>query len=90
MAPTLAGSTYIFAAPTDICDNCGVQSEQAHLVTDTTSLTGMLMDYIKIGELASIEPKDVKPFLVDRLRWRVVTVSFLKERLSFPVVVILM
>lgn len=41
--------------------------------TDTTSLTGMLMDYINTGDLASIEPNDVKPFLINRLRWRVRT-----------------
>ena len=71
VAPTLAGSTYIFASPVEVCDNCGVQEEQAHIVTDTISLTPMLMDYIKVGALASLEPGDVKPFLVDRLRWRV-------------------
>ena len=75
IAPTLAGSTYIFSAPVEICDNCGIQKEQAHLVTDTTSLTGLLMDYVKTGDLVSLEPDAVKPFLVDRLRWRVRTVS---------------
>ena len=76
-APTLAGSTYIFAAPVEACDNCGAQAQQGHRVTDTTPITAMLLDYIKIGELGSLDLADVKPFLVDRLRWRVQTVMFL-------------
>lgn len=75
VAPTLAGSTYVFAAPTDACDNCGVQRDQALIATDTTSITPMLMDYIKMNELESLDMEHVKPFLVDRLKWRVQTVS---------------
>lgn len=71
VAPTLAGSTYIFAAPKEACDNCGNQDEAHHMVSDTTPITPMLLDYIKIGELANLEPENVKPFLVDRLRWRI-------------------
>ena len=75
LAPTLAGSTYIFSSPREICENCQIQQERGHLVSDTTPITPMLMDYIKIGQLTSLEPEHVKPFLTDRLRWRVQTVS---------------
>ena len=77
IAPTLAGSTYIFAAPKEACDNCGLQDETGHLVSDTTPLMPMLLDYIKIGQLTNLEPENVKRFLVDRLRWRVQTVSYI-------------
>ena len=74
LAPTLAGSTYIFSSPRETCDKCEVQLEHGHLVSDTTPITPILMDYIKIGQLTSLEPDHVKPFLIDRLRWRVQTV----------------
>ena len=73
-APTLAGFTYIFAAPKQACDNCGIQDEHGLLVTNTTPITPMLLDYIKIGQLQSLEPEHVKPFLISRLKWRVQTV----------------
>lgn len=73
-APTLAGSTYIFSSPKEACGNCEIQQEHGHLVSDTTPITPILMDYIKVGLLTSLEPDHVKPFLIDRLRWRVQTV----------------
>ena len=75
LAPTLAGSTYIFSSPREICENCQIQQEHGNLVSDTTPITPILMDYIKIGQLKSLEPDHVKPFLIDRLRWRVQMVS---------------
>ena len=45
------------------------------MVSDTTPVTPILLDYIKIGQLTSLEPEHVKPFLTDRLRWRVQKVS---------------
>lgn len=75
LAPTLAGSTYIFSSPREVCENCQIQQEDGHLVCDTTPITPILMDYIKIGQLVSLEPEHVKPFLTDRLKWRVQTVS---------------
>ena len=82
LAPTLAGTTYIFSSPIEICENCQIQQEHGHLVSDTTPITPILMDYIKIGHLASLDPDHVKPFLTDRLRWRVQTVSQTSSNLS--------
>jgi hypothetical protein len=73
--PTLAGVNHIFAAPTEACDNCGIQQHQAHLVTDTAVITSMLLDYVQIGQLEDLTVRNVKPFLIKRLKWRVVTVS---------------
>lgn len=38
-------------------------------------MTPMLLDYVKIGELEDLSRDNVKPFLVKRLKWRVVDVS---------------
>lgn len=76
LAPTLAGLSYIFAAPREGCDNCGSQAEQALVVRDTSPITSQLLDYVEIGQLESMRPEHVKPFLIDRLRWRIYTVSF--------------
>lgn len=75
LAPTLAGISYIFAAPREGCDNCGSQYEQARVVRDTSPITSQLLDYVDIGQLESMRPEHVKPFLIDRLRWRIYTVS---------------
>ena len=72
-APTKAGMSYIFTAPVEACDNCGKQDQQATLVQGTTALTPILMDYVQIGELESLSPDHVKPFLIKNLKWRVVT-----------------
>ncbi|OCL09432.1 Di-copper centre-containing protein [Glonium stellatum] len=70
--PTLAGSATVFAAPVEACDNCGRQEEQAVLVTDTSDITPMLLDYQAVGELQSLSAEHVVQFLKDRLKWRVV------------------
>jgi len=75
LAPTLAGMTHIFAAPVELCDNCGRQEQQAQIVTNTSPITSMLLDFVEIGELADLEAENVVPFLKKRLRWRVTTVS---------------
>ena len=75
VAPTKAGLSHIFAAPAEACDNCGRQRLQAHLVTSTAPITPMLLDYVKIGELADLSPEKVKGFLVKMLKWRVIDVS---------------
>ncbi|KAF2731878.1 Di-copper centre-containing protein [Polyplosphaeria fusca] len=72
LAPTFVGNTHIFTAPIQACDNCGHQDQQAHLVTNTTPMTAMLLDYEATGRLASLRPEHVKPFLVQNLKWRVV------------------
>lgn len=67
--------THIFAAPVEMCDNCGRQEEQAQIVTNTSAITSMLLDFVEIGELENLEAEKVVPFLKNRLRWRVTTVS---------------
>ena len=80
LEPTLAGITHIFAAPENLCDNCGRQDQQGTLVTNTVPITSLLLDYVKKGRLESLRPEHVKPFLIRGLKWRVVSVS-----LSFSV-----
>jgi Tyosinase C-terminal domain len=74
VAPTLAGMSYNFAAPTEMCDNCAVQEGEHLEITSTTNITPILRDYVKIRELESLQEKGVEPFLLDRLRWRVLMV----------------
>lgn len=74
--PGFAGVTHVFASPTEVCDNCGKQDHQAHLVTSTSPITSLLIDYVEKGGLASMDAKDVEPFLVKNLKWRVQTVSW--------------
>lgn len=73
--PGLAGVTHVFASPAEACDNCGRQEHQAHLVTSTSPVTSLLLDYVEAGRLASMGAGDVEPFLVANLKWRVQTVS---------------
>lgn len=75
LEPTLAGITHIFAAPENLCDNCGRQDQQGTLVTNTVPITSLLLDYVKNGRLESLRPEHVKPFLTRGLKWRVVSVS---------------
>lgn len=75
LAPTLAGLTYIFAAPKEGCDNCGRQAEQYTKVNNTVPITSQLLDFVTIGSLASMDRDRVGPFLQDRLKWRIMTVS---------------
>ena len=69
--PSYVGVVHIFAAPRSACDNCGQQAEQSDRVTNTISMTSLLLDYVETGSLASMEPEDVKPFLVENLRWKI-------------------
>ena len=85
MEPSLAGLTHVFAAPQEICDNCGLQNQQGEIMTSTVPITSLLLDYIKGGQLESLRPEHVKPFLTTGLKWRVVSVSsylFFKRPLS--------
>ena len=74
MEPSLAGITHVFAAPEQICDNCGLQGEQSAIVTNTVPVTSLLLDYLAKGTLESLRPEHVKPFLIKGLKWRVVSV----------------
>jgi len=82
LQPTMAGLNHIFTSTREACDNCGYQMEEGHLVTDTNPITPMLLDYIEIGQLADLTPANVVPFLIENLKWRVVTVC-LRNALSF-------
>ena len=73
--PTLAGVTHNFASPVEACDNCGQQERQGHIVTGTLAITPILKDYVLTHELADLTPGSVEPFLVKRLKWRIVRVS---------------
>ncbi|KPM45160.1 hypothetical protein AK830_g1416 [Neonectria ditissima] len=73
--PGFVGVSHIFTAPIEACDNCGRQQEQAKLVTSTTPITSLLLDYANAGQLGSMNPEDVEPFLVKNLKWRVQTVG---------------
>lgn len=72
--PTLAGISHIFAAPMEICDNCGNQQAEGHLITNTSPITPILLDYVQAGELPDLSAPNVKPFLAKNLKWRVIKV----------------
>ncbi|KAF5693620.1 tyrosinase precursor (monophenol monooxygenase) [Fusarium denticulatum] len=73
--PGFAGLSHILAAPASVCENCANQEEQAQLVTSTTAITSLLLDYVQIGKLSNMEEDSVKKFLVDNLKWRAQTVA---------------
>ncbi|CZT49606.1 uncharacterized protein RSE6_10479 [Rhynchosporium secalis] len=73
-SPYLAGINHIFAAPREVCSNCGDLEAAGQLATDTSPITPLLLDYLDVPNngLASMRPEHVKPFLVKHLRWRVI------------------
>ncbi|KAF5633744.1 tyrosinase precursor (monophenol monooxygenase) [Fusarium sp. NRRL 25303] len=73
--PGFVGMSHILAAAGNICENCASQEEQQQLVTSTTPITSLLLDYVQIGKLSSMGEDDVKKFLIDNLKWRVQTVA---------------
>jgi tyrosinase len=79
VASTLAAFSYNFTSTTQNCANCARHGEERVKITSTAVLTPMLIDYIKTGDLRSLDTNDVEPFLVDRLRWRVSTVCFFSK-----------
>ena len=82
MAPTLAGINHVFAAPAAACDNCARQGEDHLVIGNTKPITSMLLDYVKIGKLANLQPDVVVPFLRSNLDWRVIGVSLSIEHLG--------
>lgn len=88
--PGLAGVTHVFASPSEVCDNCGKHEQQAHLVTSTSPITSLLLDYVETGKLASMEAVDVEPFLIKNLKWRVQTVSCVISAASAQVVCVML
>ncbi|KAF5723958.1 tyrosinase precursor (monophenol monooxygenase) [Fusarium mundagurra] len=73
--PGFVGVSHILAAPKSICENCASQDETKQLVTSTTPITSLLLDYVQIGKLSNMEEDNVKQFLIDNLKWRVQTVA---------------
>ncbi|KAI9692221.1 MAG: hypothetical protein M1822_006451 [Bathelium mastoideum] len=75
VAPTLAGISYNFAGHEEACSDCARHASEKLKVTGTTYLNPQLADYVRIGELRSLDPEDIKPFLVNRLKWRILTAN---------------
>lgn len=87
VAPALAGIHHVFTSSAEACHNCSGHAESAHLISDTTSITSILLDYTHAKvkeatkttpaeyELPSMAPEHVVPFLIKKLKWRVVDVS---------------
>ncbi|CVL09423.1 related to tyrosinase precursor (monophenol monooxygenase) [Fusarium proliferatum] len=73
--PGFVGVSHIFTSSTEVCENCADQERQAQLVTSTTPMTSLLLDYAKTGQLGSLAPEDVERFLIDNLKWRVQTID---------------
>ena len=68
------------------CENCNEQRKADTLYADAIPLTTMLVGCLKSNDWAggppdylksldSLEPKDVVPFLTEKLNWRITTVS---------------
>ena len=78
LQPSFAGTAHFFIAPPQACDNCMKQGQAGAIVANTTTITPILHDYVNKGHddlrLASLEPNDVKPFLIEHLRWRVLKI----------------
>jgi len=76
-SPFLAALAHIFASPREVCDNCGQQDAAGQLLTGTSPITPLLLDYLDRTDnhLDSLRPEHVEDFLVKYLRWRVVYVS---------------
>ncbi|KAH7254250.1 uncharacterized protein BKA55DRAFT_737968 [Fusarium redolens] len=72
--PDPLSSPFYFTSSTEVCDNCASQEQQAQLITSTTPITSLLLDYANIGQLGSMGEEDVEPFLIKNLKWRVQTV----------------
>ncbi|KAH7403824.1 hypothetical protein BKA64DRAFT_461089 [Cadophora sp. MPI-SDFR-AT-0126] len=80
-SPYLAGINHVFAAPREVCSNCGDLEAAGQLASDTSPITPLLLDYVDIPDngLESLRPEHVKPFLVKYLRWRVVYHGNIKQ-----------
>ncbi|KAF5983153.1 tyrosinase precursor (monophenol monooxygenase) [Fusarium bulbicola] len=73
--PGFVGVSHIFTSSSEICENCADQERQVQLVTSTTPMTSLLLDYVKTRQLGSLAPEDVERFLIDNLKWRVQTID---------------
>ncbi|KAH0538314.1 hypothetical protein FGG08_005088 [Glutinoglossum americanum] len=71
--PKLVGTHCIFVnnPTTTQCAKCKDDNDNQIHVTASIPLTTTLIDCIKDGELRSLKPADVEPFLVKNLHWRV-------------------
>ncbi|KAF5681684.1 tyrosinase precursor (monophenol monooxygenase) [Fusarium circinatum] len=73
--PGFVGVSHIFTSSSEICENCADHARQVQLVTSTTPMTSLLLDYVKIRQLGSLAPRDVERFLIENLKWRVQTID---------------
>ena len=74
-AASLAGIAHFFVSPSQACDNCNRIGQAGAQVSNTTAITPILGDYVRLGQLQSLEPEHVVPFLVKEIQWRVTKVS---------------
>ena len=49
-SPHLAGLNHIFAAPCEVCSNCGDLEAAGQLVSDTSPITPLLLDYLNVPD----------------------------------------
>lgn len=73
--PILAGVNHVLTATEETCDNCAQQSADGMKVSGTSAITPILLDYVEVGELQSLSPEHVEPFLKKNLSWRVANAS---------------
>ena len=72
LEPSLVGSHFIFTKATStMCPSC--VSNQ--LVSGTIPLNHALMDNVADGKLATLQPADVEPFLMDNFKYRVTNLN---------------
>lgn len=68
--PNLVGSTFFFGGSCTSCPN-----RDSALVSGAVPLTTPLLNSIRSGHLASLEPNDVEPYLKTNMHWRVSVVD---------------
>jgi tyrosinase len=72
----LVGTHCVFAdAPGGECDDCKDPEARNAFVTGVIPITTALLNAIKRGKLASLDPNDVDPYLKRNLAWRVTTLN---------------
>jgi tyrosinase len=71
--PSLAGRVTVLGRgkTNKTCDKCQIDAARDLVVTGTVPLTSALLEHISSGQLASLEPNDVVPYLQKNLHWRV-------------------
>ncbi|KAK4446173.1 hypothetical protein QBC34DRAFT_152132 [Podospora aff. communis PSN243] len=81
-SPYLVGMHHIFTSPREGCDNCADAEAAGRLSVNTTPITSSLLEYrenVADNGVDSLRPEHIKPFLQERLRWRVVFEGFNRQ-----------